>query len=558
MDWALSSLVGKESKDIDKLLSTEHVFDLDDTPKEWLLSLDYQSLSTNGLKNAFSLLQNQTADLDSLVILFKLVCSVRRELMSVFLRQVPLLNDELNYWKQRLKSPVSLYLYGIEMMPRRLGHFVVTNFKNGFHAKVSGLSLQLPIYRLSSEIRDKIDSLTELGQVYAKCLGILTRSAFSKRSQLKPKSKQKGDNIALITTLKEVISTDCGFLYEVLESILGSTSIFKDHQDLNLTSYIGAISRNMKHILTMKKEINVSMEKTLKQYCRPSIYERYWLGTTISVFAAAKFRNNIQASAKLFFENTIDTVKSFFETWIVEPIVDMLNTIRRKELKLAIVGVDSLNADVSSLERMVTDYARDHGVDLKPDLIAKQVIAGDISLIMRDYEAELKTPIKSFIAGSMVRSLLIQMQKLKVDGAMAMTALDKLLRSNELNFAFLAVMPALAVTYYSGSYISSLINRRRGYGYTALIQQLRANLRRIELLMRETHFDELVTGNLIFHLVQVYRDGSLAFDELEREMFLEDVNQLQNFVLDKDSSGYNGIQVIERMWRMYPRLHLCD
>ena len=49
------------------------------------------------------------------------------------------------------------------------------------------------------------------------------------------------------------------------------------------------------------------------------------------------------------------------------------------------------------------------------------------------------TPISPLIclSGDLIQTLLIQVQKTKVDVDLAMAALDKLLKSNELNFAFL-------------------------------------------------------------------------------------------------------------------------
>lgn len=45
--------------------------------------------------------------------------------------------------------------------------------------------------------------------------------------------------------------------------------------------------------------------------------------------------------------------------------------------------------------------------------------------------------MKNAIQGDLIQTLLIQVQKTKVDVDLAMAALDKLLKSNELNFAFL-------------------------------------------------------------------------------------------------------------------------
>lgn len=49
----------------------------------------------------------------------------------------------------------------------------------------------------------------------------------------------------------------------------------------------------------------------------------------------------------------------------------------------------------------------------------------------------MQSPLKNVIVGDLLQTILIQVQKTKVDVDLAMSALDKLLKSNELNFAFL-------------------------------------------------------------------------------------------------------------------------
>ena len=52
----------------------------------------------------------------------------------------------------------------------------------------------------------------------------------------------------------------------------------------------------------------------------------------------------------------------------------------------------------------------------------------------------------SGFAGQLPRSLLIQVQKLKVDTEAAMLEIDQILKANELNMALLAALPAFLVT----------------------------------------------------------------------------------------------------------------
>ena len=61
---------------------------------------------------------------------------------------------------------------------------------------------------------------------------------------------------------------------------------------------------------------------------------------------------------------------------------------------------------------------------------------------MKDYEEEMKAPIKGMISGNLMRSMLIQVQKLKVHTEAAMLTMDQILASNELTIAATAALPA--------------------------------------------------------------------------------------------------------------------
>ena len=65
--------------------------------------------------------------------------------------------------------------------------------------------------------------------------------------------------------------------------------------------------------------------------------------------------------------------------------------------------------------------------------------------LMKDYEEELKNPIKGMISGNLMRSMLIQVQKLKVHTEAAMLTMDQILASNELTIAATAALPAIAI-----------------------------------------------------------------------------------------------------------------
>lgn len=69
-----------------------------------------------------------------------------------------------------------------------------------------------------------------------------------------------------------------------------------------------------------------------------------------------------------------------------------------------------------SLERMALSMGRDKlGLDDNQlRNLSTQVHEGDLTSILQIYEEDIKSPIRSAVSGTLVRSLLIQVQKAKV------------------------------------------------------------------------------------------------------------------------------------------------
>ncbi|QEL63160.1 hypothetical protein CJJ09_005356 [Candidozyma auris] len=109
--------------------------------------------------------------------------------------------------------------------------------------------------------------------------------------------------------------------------------------------------------------------------------------------------------------------------------------ILRADDSMAIASKESLQSDLNSLERMVTDFMRDNNIAVDSAQVHQAVSQGDLTVMMSQYEKEIKTPYKSIISGQLIRSILIQIQKTKVDGAMAISGIDKLLKSQQLLLA---------------------------------------------------------------------------------------------------------------------------
>lgn len=282
--------------------------------------------------------------------------------------------------------------------------------------------------------------------------------------------------------------------------------------------------------------------------------------------------NGIEAKLK----EAQETMRSFLIEWVWKPCVELLDTVRHGNEGSVIMSRESLASDLQSLERMVIDFTADKygtsGAEL--DALAAKVREGDLTPVLKVYEAELKSPVKSMVSGSLIRSLLIQIQKAKVDLEVAMSGIDKMLKSQQLLFGAVGIAPALGILYVSQNYVRTKLfnlttsrSESSGRGY-----QMRAweAMRRVDRLLsspptaannnnsRPRDADQqgrsrgnLTQGLLLLDLstlrsasgpllMSLSKGKKAAARRLQRQ-FLQDIRDLE--------SGEHS--AVERMWRSW-------
>ncbi|KAI1793265.1 NCA2-domain-containing protein [Ganoderma leucocontextum] len=283
-----------------------------------------------------------------------------------------------------------------------------------------------------------------------------------------------------------------------------------------------------------------------------------------------------RASLEELARGALETAKGFWEDWILEPLRGMVHTVRAGREDGVIVTKESVRADLESLERMTLALAQEKLQYSSPQLeaLARQVQMGDLTAVMQIYEEEIKSPLKSAMQGSLLRSLFIQVQKAKVDINQALSGIDKLLKSQELTFAFVGVAPALAIVYGFSSNLQRLWSGGKGrgrYGSKAKRVGVWSDMRRIErLLISQPHprhtrphpvpalekaaasatsVSPLTSGLLLLSVTHLrkYAETALPANSRLREGFLEDVTDLENPSLGRADK----LRVVDRMWRSW-------
>ncbi|KXN88303.1 Nuclear control of ATPase protein 2 [Leucoagaricus sp. SymC.cos] len=268
-----------------------------------------------------------------------------------------------------------------------------------------------------------------------------------------------------------------------------------------------------------------------------------------------------RASLEEVAKDTVETVKAFVQNWLLEPLRDVLRTVRSGSDDEAgvLVRKEGVLADLDSLERMTLSLAKDelHYNEEQLAALSRQIRSGDMTPVMRVYEDDIRTPLKSAIAGTLLRNVFIQVQKAKVDIDQALTGIDRLLKSQELTFAFVGVAPALAIVYLAGGAINGTWTGRRGRSRYGRLQERKGvweGMRRIErlLITQPTDTQQVATlpsGLMLLTLarLRLYAIDNLPANSRLREGFLEDLNDLENPDLGRDAK----LEVVHRMWRCW-------
>ncbi|GAA5970327.1 hypothetical protein JCM3765_003045 [Sporobolomyces pararoseus] len=203
-----------------------------------------------------------------------------------------------------------------------------------------------------------------------------------------------------------------------------------------------------------------SFNSTITPLRKPSFLVRSWPYLLsiplVTALTARTIYNNRQSLVNYAFD-AVETTKRFLIDWVVEPVKKILDTVRGGET-MALMGRDSLRSDLESLERMVVDFARDeyHLSGSELDVLAEKVRSGDLTTVLKAWEQDIKSPIRSAVGGSLIRTLLIQVQKVKVDVALAMDGIEKMLKSQQLTFGFVGVAPSMLIIVAFGRWVRGM------------------------------------------------------------------------------------------------------
>lgn len=284
---------------------------------------------------------------------------------------------------------------------------------------------------------------------------------------------------------------------------------------------------------------------------QPSFVVRYWPFLLLLVRYGPSHSYNLYTNREEIVQwikhNLVDTVVGFFKNWLIKPVADMLSVLRQDD-EITITSKESLKSDVSSLERMLFEFSKDENINLDQLQVHDLVQNGDLTMLMSKYESEIRSPIKSLLRGSLIRSILIQVQKGKVDGGLAVSGIDKILKSQQLVFGFVSLSPALFIVYKIWGVLTTskplMIN-----GKLADMLCLRSlnNIENLLILLNSGNVQSNYEGKLLIEIINLIITSKTLIPKQLREDWIRDLNELNNVDYDVQTK----LNLIRKVWNMY-------
>lgn len=488
-----------------------------------------------------------------------------------------LYKDQLAYWNQINRSTLHKLVYLLQISPIRLfdlGKSILHNFRDIVESSVE----QDPVANIQLLLQTTQNTIYKLiNAVPSFSINRVNSTAFSKAKLFyqTPINIINNEIDRKVTDIKASITKNCqqlGLLIdnlpeEVPRNLHDSFSDLKGFGNIDLLDSRDESDLNVKGLKASTKVVDLLYQNAPFEDTRPGRLVRYWPILLVALLYGPKnvllaYHNRREIFDWIRF-NIVDTTIGFFKNWVIQPVNNMMSILRNDEGSgWAITSKDSLQSDLDSLERMVVDFANDYGTNETSagvagasgatdvanlqEQIRQAVLKGDMTTVMSSYERDLRSPLRSAVRGSLVRALLIQLQKTKVDGQMALNGINKMLRSQQLVFGVVAISPSLLILYLG--YLLWNISRHgpvtiggKQSNYVCL-----SSLNTIErLLSGENSHNKL--GQLLVETVSLRFYSSFLIPPHLVAQWTEDLNELSTLAMSSKDTR----RTLDRIWHTY-------
>ncbi|KAF3910492.1 hypothetical protein ABW20_dc0110591 [Dactylellina cionopaga] len=425
---------------------------------------------------------------------------------------------------------------------------------------LSGLNTRLvsPFALITHTIHQKHANITKLRSMQASALGVLMNESLTFENE-DDKEDWKGVVERSVALMDNVVRNVCNIhqvggveQFEDLVFTGSSNGVaeFDDGQSEDNDSGVAGGGEGSKKDAVVPYVLSLRLQEMLQKHLpkqellsndilrrngRPSGIVRYWIPVTILFFSSGTLLRllvNRREAIQAWVQEAGETLVDFWANWVVDPVRRIISTIRTGEdQEVALMSRESLISDRESLERMVVDFAIDNpataletnvsAAPLTPqqiEIIRENVKQGDLTPVLKVYEQDLKKPIRGAVTGELLRSLLIQIQKTKVDVEVAVSGIDNMLKSQQLLFGMLGLTPGVLIVVGTARWLNNAWGGRNG------IKKSEAKGRMIRILR---HVDRILSTSAAYRAAEGRGELSSTLTFKEHGLLLCEIHVLR-------------------------------
>ncbi|CAI5758856.1 unnamed protein product [Candida verbasci] len=494
-----------------------------------------------------------------------MILAITLNLSNSLIYKTLILKNQQVYWESIYNSTSNKLIYFIQTFPVKL-------------YRLSSSVIERTKYKLESNFNAQG---TSDGNLFSKTKNISIALIKSFKNIVENLFVQENPSITFLSkTNKFTISSINWYLKSIFKSpitiidkeVKSNLKLIKHEIEINTRNIDILIKSDIKDlvpslikILELDNEgINLIVQATdsiikfdkFKNYTstsQPSFITRYWVILLLLIKYGPSQSINIYNNRNEIIEwikyNGIEPIKGFIQNWVIKPINEILNILRSDD-EISITTKDSLKSDITSLENMIYEFAQDNKIETTPETISKNVNDGNLQIIMSRYENEIRSPIKYIISGSLLRLILIQIQKGKVDGAVAINGIDKLLKSQQLVFGIVSMSPSIIILYQIYKYFTSskkIVVNGKQLNLICLKSLNNIENLLIQLKNKTITNGESIEGELLIEIINLIVSSKPIIPKELFDDWIRDLNELNNSDYDISTK----LDLVQNIWNMY-------
>ncbi|CAO2832646.1 unnamed protein product [Amaranthus hypochondriacus] len=243
------------------------------------------------------------------------------------------------------------------------------------------------------------------------------------------------------------------------------------------------------------KKLNLYISGVVSRHQKPRKMTRYWVRYTCGAVGLSICSLWIVRHSRLVGSSDIDnwireakeSTISFWTEHVEQPLLsirdELFETFRKRHR--GVMDSEEVQLTANSLRRMLMAFVEQAKGQKLPENTTDQEM---LEIVMARYEEELMNPIKSTVFGDLPCSMLIQVQKLKLDIETAMLELNQILKANEINFAMLAALPAFVLVLVLFMLMQSWMMQDKGAEGKGILARRQRRLLIAEIERRIMHY----------------------------------------------------------------------